>query len=365
MAGQKDGVFKELISPFLKKKYEDARKSPRYNKDTIHMIEKQYMVDERECSVEKIEKRRHYEAEIHVNFKGKLLKGVEKLYRRTILIEPTTICAAHCRWCLRGRYDILYLSNEEMVKIAQYCGEAKENKDVREVLITGGDPLMVPEKIDFLFSQLAKYAPQIRIYRIGTRIPMHAPLRINNRMLEILKPSNGAKVELGIQVNHYTELFSEVEEKIFKLKEAGVLLYNQSVLLKDLNDNIEVLIKLFDKFRCLGIESHYLFHCIPLIGMKHHRTSVRKGLQLIKELTSSGYASGRCKPMYTLLTDIGKVTLYENTIIKRDKNNRILLQTGYRYEDRKEWNPSWRLPDSAKVDNNGFMQVWYLDNEEY
>lgn len=359
MAGQKDGVFQEKLSPFLRGKYEIANAEK--DTDVIKMIEKQYIFDAREDIVRDSEKRRHYEAEVHRTFEGKPLKGVEKLYKRTVLIEPTTICAAHCRWCLRGRYEILHLSEEELTTVARYCSKADENKDVREVLITGGDPLMVPERLGFLFGQLSKYAPQIEIYRIGTRVPIQEPARINKRMLEILNPKGNVKIELGLQVNHYAELFPEVKEGLRKLKAAGVTLYDQSVLLKDLNDDVKTLARLFDSLRYLGVEAHYLFHCIPLKGMQHHRTSVDKGLRLIKELTSSGNTSGRCKPMYTLLTDIGKITLYDGAIIKRDKNKGILLQTYYRYDDRKQWNPSWELPDSAIVDKNGFLQVWYLD----
>jgi len=364
MAGQKDGMLKELLSCFLKEKYDEVKKSPVRDYEIARMIEKQYLYDEREAIIKESERRRHYEAEIHLTFEGQTLRGVEKLYRRTLLIEPTTICAAHCRWCLRGQYDILHLSEEEMIAIARYCGEAKENRDVQEVLITGGDPLMVPERLDFLFKQLVKYAPQVKIFRVGTRVPLHEPSRINARMLDILKPSDKVRVELGIQVNHPAEIFPEVRETIMDLRSAGVTIYNQSVLLKDLNDDIEILVRLFDRLRYLGVETHYLFHCIPLKGMQHHRTSVNKGLQLIRALTSSGNASGRCKPMYTLLTDIGKVTLYEGTIIKRDDKNRILLQTCYRYEDRINWNPSWQLPDSAIVDKDGLMQVWYLDHSD-
>lgn len=361
MAGQKDGIFREQLSPFLKEKYLLAAKNPEECKDIIKMIEKQYIYDEEECQVKETENRRHYEAEIDISYKGDVLRGVEKLYNKTILIEPTTICAAHCRWCLRGRYDILHLSEKEIVNIAKYCGEAEENRDVEEVLITGGDPLMVPERIQFLFEQLEKYAPQIVVYRIGTRVPVHQPDRINNRMIEVLTSPKNARVELGLQINHYSEFFPEAEAALRALVENQIILYDQSVLLRGLNDDLETLVKLYRKFRDFGVEAHYLFHCIPLKGMAHHRTSVEKGLQLVKQLTSSGKISGRCKPSYALLTDVGKVTLYEGAILDKDKNHRILVQTGYLYEDRKKWTPSWTLPDSATVDESGYLRVWYQD----
>jgi lysine 2,3-aminomutase len=364
MAGQRQGVFKEKLSTFLRRKYEEAKDRPGRDGDVARMIERQYLYDEREEEVAVVEKRRHYEAEIHRTFQGKPLRGIEKLYRRTVIIEPTTICAAHCRWCLRGRYDILNLSEDELVQVARYCGEAKENRDVREVLITGGDPLMIPDRLEILLNALVQYAPNVDVFRVGTRVPLHDPARVDDRLLDIVaRYGSIRRLELGIQVNHCAELFPEVEEAIGKLKRAGVTVYDQSVLLRDLNDSIDVLATLTDRLRYLGVEAHYLFHCVPLRGMHHHRTSVSKGLQLVRQLTSSGYASGRCKPMYTLMTDVGKVTLYEGTILKRERG-RLLLQTHYVAADRKAWNPSWSLPDSAYVDEDGYLRVWYLDGSD-
>ena len=99
--------------------------------------------------------------------------------------------------------------------------------------------------------------------------------------------------------------------------------------------------------------------------MSHHRTSVEKGLELISALSSCGEFSGRTKPKYCILSDIGKIILYHDTIIKRDKTtNSILLKSGFKIEDRLRWNPSWKKPDTVELDKNGFMQVWYLDGEE-
>ena len=120
MAGQKKGIFREQLSPFLKEKYLLAEKNPKENKDILKMIEKQYIYDKNETQVKENENRRHYEAEVDVSYKGERIRGVEKLYNKTILIEPTTLCAAHCRWCLRGLYDILHLSDEEIINISKY-----------------------------------------------------------------------------------------------------------------------------------------------------------------------------------------------------------------------------------------------------
>ena len=100
-------------------------------------------------------------------------------------------------------------------------------------------------------------------------------------------------------------------------------------------------------------------------GMHHFRTTVEKGLRLIKELTNSGKISGRVKPMYALMTDIGKITLYDGTILaKNKKRNELLVQSSYTYEERLQNNPNWKLPETAEVDENGYLRMWYLDGDD-
>jgi len=115
----------------------------------------------------------------------------------------------------------------------------------------------------------------------------------------------------------------------------------------------------------LGIEAHYLFHAVPMRGTSHFRTSVDTGLNLARQITSCGIFSGRAKPMFAAMTDIGKIVFYEGTILERDKgSNRILLKSGYQLEERLKWNPSWRMPSSASVDKDGYLNVWYLDGAD-
>lgn len=365
MAGTKEGVFIQKLSPFLLGKLEAARGSPAENQGLIRVLEAQYLKDPGEDRIEDGERRRHYESEMPITFEGRPLRGVERLYRRSIVVQPTTVCAAHCRWCLRGRYATLHLAKEELSLIARYIGGSEVTQDLREVLITGGDPMMVPEKLDHFMSELSAHAPQLKILRIGTRVPLQEPARVTEPLVEMLsRHGKRLRIEVGLHVNHPLELFPEAVAALSRLRAAGMRFYDQTVLLKGVNDDPAVLVELFEALRELDIEAHYLFHCIPLLGMKAHRTSVRRGLELARELTSSGLASGRAKPMFTLMTDIGKVTPYEDTILERGKDGRILLQTGYRHADRLRWNPEWRRPESAQVDSRGYLRVWYLDGPE-
>ena len=132
-----------------------------------------------------------------------------------------------------------------------------------------------------------------------------------------------------------------------------------------MNDDLQTLMDLYGLLRQNRIEAHYLFHAIPLRGMSHHRTSIAKGLDLANKISSCGEFSGRAKPRYTVLSDIGKVVLYEGSIIdRRESDNAVLLKSGYQLQDRMRWNPAWEKPDSAIVENDGTMMVWYLDGTD-
>jgi lysine 2,3-aminomutase len=361
VAGAKGGVFVEKLGPFLKKKLEEARKAN--NKSLIHAIESQYLVDPREGTASLEQNRRHYEAETMPQFEGQPLKGLERLYRRTILVEPTTVCAAHCRWCLRGQYDIFNLRPEELERIARFIGSGERKENIREILITGGDPLLVVNRLKLLIDRIIEHAPQVQIIRIGTRIPTQDPARINKELIRAITPRSGVIIELGVHVNHPAELFQESRDAFKRISEAGVKIYDQTVLLKDLNDDKDVLLELFDELRYLNIECHYLFHAIPMAGMAHYRTSVDTGLSLIRQIVNSGQNTGRAKPLYTAMTDIGKITFYDGTIIKREAN-RLLLQSNYTLEDRLKWNPDWKVPGTVEFDSTGNMRVWYLDQDD-
>ncbi|MFE7192004.1 radical SAM protein [Kitasatospora sp. NPDC057541] len=354
MAGAKNGVFAEKISPYLRRKREEAG-------EPLPFLDLQYVIDPAETAGRTFEVARHYESEMHPVFEGRRLRGVEKLYRRTLLVEPTTICAAHCRWCIRGQYDTLTLSREDLELIARYCGTAPENRDVREVLVTGGDPLVLVDRIEWLLDALEEHAPQVETVRIATRVPLQDPRRVDARMRRALRRRSAFRIEIATHINHKGELFPEVRDAYAALRETGARLYDQTVLLRGLNDTLDTLVELFDELRSMDIEAHYLFHCVPIRGMNHHRTSVAEGLELHRRLGASGLVSGRVRPHFTLMTDVGKVPLYEGSIIGRDENDRLLIRTGYRYAERAAWVPGWRLPDTAHVDDDGFLRVWYLD----
>src|SRR5262245_13443650 len=324
MAGQVDGVFRERISTFLQSQHDAAMRDPVRHAGVLDMLRRQYVTDPREHDLLPDQRRRHFEAGVGVVFDGRPVRGVERLYKRTLLVLPTLVCAAHCRWCLRGQYGIETMSAEEIELAARYCGEAPEASEVDEVLVSGGDPLMDIARLERVFDAFTRLAPRVKTFRLATRVPLQDPARVDDRLLTLLRAYPGT--EIALHVNHASELFPEVRASIDRLAGTGVRMYNQTVLLRHLNDRVPVLEQLFDALRDLRIEMHYLFHCVPLFGMEHHRTSLDRSLDLVRRVTSGGRVSGRAKPLLTLLTDVGKVTPYGGTILER-RGRRVLLPT--------------------------------------
>lgn len=365
MAGSVEGNFKELISPFLKEKLSLLQN--RYGEESreYQALAKQYLMSSKESIINNDQTNRHYESEVNIEFEGKVVIGVERLYKRTVLLEPTTVCAAHCRWCLRGNYPIQHLKEDDIKHAARYIGSKELSNDVREVLITGGDPLISKNLLLKTLTQITNHAPNIKIIRIGTRIPFHQPNLINNELLEVFKTFTNFRFEIGIHANHPIDFWPESIFAIQKLQQLGIKFYNQHPLLKGVNDDFNTLVELYELLRENDIEAHYLFHAIPLKGMEHHRTSLKKGLDLVRRLSSCGEFSGRAKPKYAVLSDIGKIVLYEDTILKKNnERNSLLLRSGFNIRQRRQWNPSWQMPNSVELSDNGTMHVWYLDGND-
>ena len=355
--------YPEKITPFLRAKLAELENLNGKNSEEYRGLALQYMLQEKESEGTAEKNIKHYEAQVEVHGTEGELHGIERLYGKSIVIEPTLVCLAHCRYCLRSNYQKHTLSERQLIDVAKYCGSDRNRDSLHEVLITGGDPLIIPQRLEVLLNALIEFAPNIKIMRIATRVPSQDPVRIDENVIGLFKNKPSVRFELATQINHPAEFFPETEEAFKKIADLGVKIYAQNVLLKGINDDVETLVRLYNRMRVNNIEAHYLFHCIPMKGIHHFRTSVAKGLYLARNLTCSGKISGRVKPMFAAMTDIGKITFYEGVILER-KDGRMLLQSNYRLTERLAWNPSWQLPASAEVDADGFLRVWYVDGED-
>jgi lysine 2,3-aminomutase len=364
-AENKDGIlygykrYSELISPFLAGKINELERNNRI-KDA-ECLKRQFVQDMNELNIENEAVQKHYEAHAGFEFEEKALNGIERLYKRLLIIEPLLQCAAHCRHCLRRNYESHQMSEDDISRITRFVGQSPAMADVREILVTGGDPFLIPEKLSFLLRNLAENAGErLEVVRVASRLPVHQPGWIGEKLLSVLRQKYPFRVEMATQINSAIELFPEVADAYKKIRENVSAIYNQTVLLANVNDTFDDLVSLFDRMRSIGIENHYIFHCVPIGGLRSLRTPLDESLKLIRKINTSGHISGRIKPHFALMTDVGKVTLYEDTIIEK-KDNKYLLQTHYSYEERKTWNPYWELPKNAEVDENGELRVWYID----
>ncbi|GIJ11073.1 radical SAM protein [Micromonospora andamanensis] len=300
---------------------------------------------------------RHFDALMSSDFP----KGLERLYRRVVVIDMLSACASECVFCVRGLYDPHTLGTDQIGAIADFL---KRDEDLREILITGGDPLISPRKLNELLSAVATSAENIITVRMGTRLPVQNPGAFTADTYRVFEEfADRFQFEIGVQVNHPFELQPEAVEVFGALQQRGVRLYSQNVLLKGVNDAAETLIELYDRQRTLRFIPHYLFHAVPMVGTDEFRTTVAKGLRLASEISGSGYLSGLAKPMFTVMTDIGKVTPYEGSIVAKN-GRKLTLRTSYRLEDRLRWSPSYRLPATATVNSAGTLDVLYNDGED-
>jgi len=356
-------VFPEKISRYLRKKLsmlveESGTGSPAYQGLAV-----QYLRDDREETSYSEKNVKHYEAGFDPDVSSEIIPGLERLYRRCLVIEPTLACIAHCRYCLRSNYPRHTLTEEQIVEVARYCGNDENREFLNEILITGGDPLLIPKRVELLLNSLIEYASNITIIRLATRVPSQDPGRVDDDVLRLFQNKPSLRFELATQINHPVEFFPEVIEAFGKIKQLGVKIYAQNVLLKGVNNNLATILALYDRMRLHDIEAHYLFHPVPLLGTHHFRPTVASGLDLARSLTSCGFISGRAKPMFALMTDIGKITLYDGSIVD-NRDGKLLLQSNYLFDERLQWNPSWKLPSTAEVDSDGYLRVWYLDGED-
>lgn len=306
---------------------------------------------------------------IHRPWVGKVeteIFGLERMYTDRCIILPINQCPAYCRHCVRKDYITRFkrvMTFEEIDKALDYI---KKNNRIKEILITGGDPLMDLKRLEYIIKGMRKI-DHIGPIRIGTRSIMYDPERISDSFVKMLLKYHDFKkekpIEISPQFNHPSELTKESISACRKLIDAGIKLYNQSVLLKGINDSAEILGELFRKLRAIGVEIHYLYHCAHIEGADHFRTTVQKGID-IKRRFAGGYLSGRCNPRYIILTPVGKMEPLIDGEILGKKDKFLIVKTPYTEKQFKDINPEFELPEGCKLDKDGFIICRYLDGKD-
>jgi lysine 2,3-aminomutase len=255
-----------------------------------------------------------------------------------VLFYVSAMCAMYCRFCTRKRKvsDPHSVSEEDIRNGIAYI---KDHHEVRDVIVSGGDPFMLPdEKIDYILGEL-RAIRHIQIIRIGTRVPVTLPQRITEALCAILKKYHPLYV--NTHFNHPREITPESTKACSMLANAGIPLGNQSVLLKGVNDDPTVMKELVQKLLAIRVKPYYIYSADLVKGTEHFRTTVRAGLAIIRALR--GHTSGLGVPHYVIDTPGGggKVALVPNAVVFESEEE-ILLEN---YQNKQYSYPKKRVAE--------------------
>lgn len=247
---------------------------------------------------------------------------VVQRYPDRLIIKVTSCCATYCRHCQRRRHVGLGDLRAKKSDLERALAYVRDNPEIRDVLITGGDPLTLEDSVlDWLLRRLEEI-PHVEIKRIGTRVPVTLPQRITDRLAEMLK--RHPPLYLNTQFNHPLEVTPEAAAACNRLAEAGVVLGNQTVLLRGVNDDPYVMRRLNHELLKMRVRPYYLFHAKPVRGTSHFVTTVDQGLEIMADLR--GRTSGLAIPTYVLNVPggLGKVSLQPEYLVHRDEDCCVL-----------------------------------------
>ena len=224
--------------------------------------------------------------------------GIVHRYPDRVLLKVVTLCPVYCRFCFRretvGPAHGAVLSRQALDRALSYI---REHKEVWEVILTGGDPLILsPRRIGAMTAALGGL-PQVKVLRWHTRVPVVAPERVTEELVAALNSERQA-VYVALHANHPRELTANARAACARLVDAGIPMVSQTVLLKGVNDDSDTLAALMRAFVECRVKPYYLHHGDLAPGTSHFRTSIRDGQALVCSMR--GRLSGLCQPTYVL-----------------------------------------------------------------
>lgn len=248
--------------------------------------------------------------------------GLTHRYPDRVLFLITDMCSMYCRHCTRRRFagqTDHELPNNRIEQAIEYI---KNTPSVRDVLISGGDSLLMSDaKLESIISRL-RAIEHVEIIRLGTRTPVVMPQRITEGLVNMLKKYH--PIWVNTHFNHYDEITTESAEAIAKMADAGIPLGNQSVLLRGVNDCVETMRKLCTRLVHMRVRPYYIYQCDLSLGIEHFRTPISKGIEIIEGLR--GHISGLCVP--TFVVDApgggGKIPVMPNYVISQAPGKFVL-----------------------------------------
>lgn len=219
-------------------------------------------------------------------------------YANRVAFLVTDTCATYCRHCFRRRFtasECSHVSDGELTAITGYLGDHRE---VRELLLTGGDPLTLSDaRLERILAALRDARPDL-VIRLCTRMPATLPSRITDRLVSILSGYTKVALFVMTQFNHDREITTESSEAVSRFVDAGIPVMNQTVLLRGVNDNVETLERLMNALVAIRVKPYYLFQGDLVGGTGHLRVPLRIGLQLEARLRQR--LSGLAMPVYAI-----------------------------------------------------------------
>ncbi len=260
--------------------------------------------------------------------------GLVHRYPDRVLLLPLDFCSTYCRYCTRSRvvgHGEIVPNEARLDAIFDYLERATT---VRDVLISGGDPLALSdERLDAILSRL-RSIPHIEFVRIGTKMPAVLPQRITPQLCEVLRRYH--PLWMSLHFVHPDECTPESAEACGRLADAGIPLGSQTVLLRGVNDNVDTMKQLVHRLLMMRVRPYYLYQCDPISGSSHFRTPVSKGLEIIAGLR--GFTTGYAVPTYVIDAPGGggKIPLQPDNVVGRDGDDLLLRNfegRTFRYPD--------------------------------
>lgn len=248
--------------------------------------------------------------------------GLTHRYPDRVLFLITDMCSMYCRHCTRRRFAGQHDKESPSERIQKAIDYIAATPQVRDVLLSGGDALMVSDKMLESIIQRLRAIPHVEIIRIGTRTPVVCPQRITDDLVSMLKKYH--PIWLNTHFNHSKEITAESSAACAKLADAGIPLGNQSVLLRGVNDCVHTMKNLVQNLVKIRVRPYYIYQCDLSMGLEHFRTPVSKGIEIIENLR--GHTSGYAVP--TFVVDApgggGKTPVMPNYVISQSPGKIVL-----------------------------------------
>lgn len=350
--------FKTKLSPYLAKLMQSSE-----------AIKQQFMPSPQEAVDFEGQTRNPFEG--GKNNQG--IYGLERVYADRAVLTPYFECAAYCRYCFKKTRTLggepLKMNRHQIDQAMRFLAS---DSRINTLLVTGGDPFLDHDLLLYVLKQASQIA-HIKNIRIGTRNILFRPDTITKELAKKLADFNfvepydlsqSRNISVAFSVNHIDELTPEVVQAIQNLTKEGITIRGQTVLLKGINDSTRDIQNIVNGFMAVGIIPYYLLHCMPVVGTSHMRTSVKKGIDILRELSVN---SGTTAFNYVYVSPLGKHRVGSEQKLNYEyiKGQRyVVAQSPYKAQDFMEFTGATNLPHLHEELPNGRVLSRYLDGQD-